>query len=36
MTVLDLTFRTADDRPVTLAPFLTAEHLLLIFLRHLV
>jgi hypothetical protein len=35
MTVPDLMFRTAADEPVTLASFLTSEHLLVIFLRHL-
>ena len=36
MTVPDFTFRTADDAPVSLASFHTSDHLLLIFLRHLV
>jgi hypothetical protein len=35
MTVPELTFRTGADEPVTLASFLTADRLLLIFLRHL-
>jgi peroxiredoxin len=33
--VPDLTFRTADGQPVRLATFLTSDHLLLLFLRHL-
>lgn len=31
----DLTFLTADGEPVRLAAFLTQDHLLLLFLRHL-
>lgn len=35
MTVPNLTLRTATDEAVSLASFLTSDHLLLIFLRHL-
>ena len=34
-TAPDLTFLTADGKPVRLATFLTSDHLLLLFLRHL-
>ena len=33
--VPDLTFLTADGEPVRLSAFLTTDHLLLLFLRHL-
>jgi hypothetical protein len=32
----DLPLRTADDQLVPLSSFLTSEHLLVVFLRHLV
>jgi hypothetical protein len=32
----DLQVRTADDQLVPLSSFLTSEHLLVVFLRHLV
>jgi hypothetical protein len=32
----DLQLRTADDQLVPLSSFLTSEHLLVVFLRHLV
>ena len=32
----DLLFHTADGEPVRLASFLSAEHLLVVYLRHLV